>query len=80
LSRIVSIGVVSKGPTIVANVQLRQAISSAHGQASISDWSSTMSAADRTATCVASRSSGAGLESSSPRRAGSAVHRAEHWV
>ncbi|MET0994450.1 MAG: hypothetical protein ABWY20_10360 [Mycobacterium sp.] len=37
VSGMVSIRVVSNGPTIVATIQLRHAMSSAHGQASISD-------------------------------------------
>lgn len=47
LSRMVSSRVVSNGPMVVANIQLTLAMTSAHGQASILDWSSTMSAAQR---------------------------------
>ena len=76
--------VASNGPATVASTQLRDAMISAHGQASSSDWSSTMSAADRidsatnakpsatssTPIWAASRSSSTEFANSSPLRVG----------
>src|SRR5258705_13598041 len=84
-SRIASIRVVPNGPIMVANDHPNEAMSNAHGQASNSDWSSTMSAAQRMdsatnamdsattkhASWAVSRSSSTLLARSSPCRFGS---------
>ena len=84
-SRIASIRVVSNGPITVADDHPNEAMSNAHGQASNSDWSSTMSAAQRMdsamnaidnatkrhASWAVSRSSSTLLARSSPCRFGS---------
>jgi hypothetical protein len=86
-NRITSIRVVSNGPITVASDHPDDAMSSAHGQASSSDWSSTMSAAQRMdsamkaidsattrhASWAANRSSSTVLARSSPCRLGSPI-------
>lgn len=89
-SRSVIIRVVSNGPTMVASDHPAEAITNAHGQASSSDWSSTMSAAHRMdsatnamdkaairqASCAASRSSSTVVVDSLPVCSGNPKARA----